>query len=144
MQDLGDVNIICYDSKIYVPQILCRRVLDWYHLYLSHPDGSRLPKTILEVCYCKVIVTQSEMFAKTCKNFQQFKNRKTIYGHLPHKNIVELKPWDLVHIELIGPYSNSTRQQQPGRAIIWMNASLTCMEIIDPAIVPSILYCYSQ
>ena len=69
-----------------------RRVLDWYHFYLNRPDSSRLAKTILEVCYWKGLFTQAEMFAKTCKIFQQFKNRKTLYGHPPPNNISELKP----------------------------------------------------
>ena len=29
MQELDGVEIICYDSKIYVPQSLRRRMLDW-------------------------------------------------------------------------------------------------------------------
>ena len=48
-------------------------------------------------------------------------------------NIVELKPWDLVHLDLIGPYSKSIRKQNPGGSIIKNNVSLTCMKIIDPA-----------
>ena len=132
MQALDDVKIICYDRKIYVPQSMRRRVLYWYHFYLNRPDGCRLAKTILEVCYRKGLFTQSELFAKTCKIFQQFKNRKTLYGHLPPKNISELKPWYLVHVDLIGPYSNSIRQQQPGGTVIRKNASLTCMAMIDP------------
>ena len=68
-----------------------------------------------------------------CKTCQQFKKRKTIYGHLPPKNIAELKPWDLVHVDLIGPYSKSIIQQQPGYATIWKNVSMTCMTMIDPA-----------
>ena len=36
---------------------------------------------------------------------------------------------------LIGPYSKSIQQQQTGGAIIKNNASLTCMAIIDPAMV---------
>ena len=43
-QELDDVEIICYDSKIYVPKSLCIRVLDWYHFYLNPPGGSRLAK----------------------------------------------------------------------------------------------------
>ena len=30
---------------------------------------------------------------------------------MPPKNIAELKPWDLVHVDLIGPYSKSIIQQ---------------------------------
>ena len=132
MQYSDDVDIICHDSKIYVPQNLHRCVLDWYHFYLNHPGGSRLAKTIREVRYWKGLVTQVEMISKTCKTCKQFKNRKTLYGYLTPKNIAELKPWDLVHVELIGPYINSIRKQQSGNVIIRKNASLTCITIIDP------------
>ena len=40
-----------------------------------------------------------------------------------------------MHVDLIGAYRKSTRQQQPGGAVIQKNASLTCMTIIDPATV---------
>ena len=108
-------------------------VLDWYHFYLNHSCGSRIAKTIQEVCYWKYFVTQAELFAKTCKICKQLKKRKTLYGHLPPKNIAELKPWDLVHIELIGPYSKSIRHQKPCGTVIRNNASLTFMPMIDPA-----------
>ena len=108
-------------------------MLDWYHLYIKHPGGSRLAKTIRGVCYWKGLVTQVELFAKMCKTCQQFKNRKTICGHLPPNNITELKPWDTVHVDLIGPYIKSIRQHQPGGTFIRRNASLTYITMIDPA-----------
>ena len=52
---------------------------------------------------------------------------------MPPKNIAELKPWYLVHVDLIGPYSKSIRQHHPGSAIIRKNVSLTCMRMINPA-----------
>ena len=118
---------------MYVPQSLCRRVLDWYHFYLNHLGGSRLAKTVQEFCYCKSLVTQAHLLTKTWKNCQQFKERKNIYGHMPPNNIAGLKPWDLVHVDLIGPNSNSIRQQQTGGTIIWNNYSLNWMTIIDPS-----------
>ena len=68
-----------------------------------------------------------------CKTCQQFKKRKTICGHLPPNNIAELKPWDTVHVDLIGSYIKSIGQQKPGVTVIRNNASLTCMAVIDPA-----------
>ena len=68
-----------------------------------------------------------------CKICEKFKKIKTIYGHLPPNNIAELKPWDTVYVDLIGPYSRSIRQQQTGGAFIRKNASLTCITMIDPA-----------
>ena len=115
-----------------MPQSLCRHVLDWYHFYLNHTGGSRLAKTIWKVCYCKGLVTQAGMFVKTCNTCQQFKNRNILYGNIPPKNTAELKPWDLVHVDLIGSYIKSIRQHQPGVVIIRKNYSLTCMTMIYP------------
>ena len=42
---LDNAKIICHDSKIYVPQSLCRCVTYWYHLYLNHTGGGILDKT---------------------------------------------------------------------------------------------------
>ena len=108
-------------------------MLDWYNFYLKHPGGSRLAKTTREVCYWKGLVTQAELLAKMCKTCQQFKNRKTLYGHLSPKNIAELKPWDTVHVDLIGKYIKSIRQHQPGGTVIQNNDCLMCMTMIGPA-----------
>ena len=105
VQSPDKVEIIYNDRKIYVPQSLGRRVLYWYHFYINHPGGSRFAKTIRGVCYLKGLVTPAELFSMTCNICQQFKNRMTLYGHLPPKNISELKLWYTVHVDLIGPYS---------------------------------------
>ena len=60
-------------------------------------------------------------------------NRKTLYVNLPPKNIAELKLWDLVHVDLIGPYIKSIRQNQIGITVIHNNSSLNCMTMIGPA-----------
>ena len=72
------------------------------------------------------------MYANPCKICQQFKKRKTIYGSLPSKNIVEIKPWDTVNAGLIGPCSKSIRQHQPDGAIFNNNVSLAYMTMINP------------
>ena len=108
-------------------------MLDWYHFYLIHPGGGRLAKKNREVCYRKGLVTQSDLFDNMCKTCQHFKKRKTLYGHLPPKNIAELKPWDTVEVDLIGPYSKSIIKHHPGGTVIRNNARLTCMTIIDLA-----------
>ena len=132
-QALDNANIICYDRKIYLPKTLRRHVLDWYRLYINHPGGSRLAKKIRWIWYWKGLVTKQELYTKTCKICQKFKNRNSIYGCIPPDNIEELKPWDRAHVNLICPYIKYTRQQKLGSAIIKNNISLICMPIIDPA-----------
>ena len=110
-------------------------MLDYYHLYLNHPGGSRLANKSLEVSYWKYLVTKEDLYAKPCKICQQFKKRNTLYGNLPPKNIAELKLWDLVHVDLIGPYSKSISQKQVGIDSIQNNFSMDCMPMIGPATV---------
>ena len=65
------------------------------------------------------------MYYKLCKICKQPKKRNNIYRYLTPKMIVELRPWDLVNVDLIGTYSNSKRQQQPGGATTNNDVSLT-------------------
>ena len=60
------------------------------------------------------------------------KQEKYFYGNLPPKNIAELKPWYLVHSELIRSYSKSIKQQQSDCAMIKNTVSLTWMTMIEP------------
>ena len=92
-----------------------------------------LRKTIRELCYWKVLVVQSKLYTKQCKIYQQSKKRNTIYVHLLPKSISELKLLDLVHVDLIGPYSKSIRQHHQGRTIIKNIFSLNCTTMINPA-----------
>ena len=75
------------------------------------------------------------MSIKTCKQCQKVKNRNSSYGKLPPKIIAALKPWNYVHIDLIGTYYNSIRQHQTGSSIIQKDVRLTCMKIIDTVTV---------
>ena len=50
---------------------------------------------------------------------------------MPPNNIAELKPWNALHVDLIGPYSKSIRQHQPGGTVILNNNSVSFMTIID-------------
>ena len=66
MQALDNVKIIFHDSKVYVPQSMHRRVLDWCRFYINHPGGGILSKKIRWLCYWKGLVMQADMFSKTC------------------------------------------------------------------------------
>jgi len=125
--------LIMHEGKIYVPESLRGRTLEWYHHYLNHPGGDRLANTLLQVCYWKGLTHQAKQYAKACQQCQKFKRRKTRYGHLPPKEIGDLKPWQTVHVDLIGPYTVTAKQYQPGNKIVVTELKLTCMTFIDPA-----------
>ena len=44
-KELVNAEKICFDKNIYVPLTLHRNILDWCHLCINHPGGSRLEIT---------------------------------------------------------------------------------------------------
>ena len=42
-------------------------------------------------------------------------------------------PWRTVHTDLIGPYSITARQNQPGNQVKEIELKLTAMTMVDPA-----------
>jgi len=56
------------------------------------------------------------------------------YGLLPPKEIGKLKPWQhTVHIDLIGPYTVTVKQQQLANQIVNTKLTLVYMTFIDLA-----------
>ena len=75
---------------------------------------------------------QVDLYANPGNICHWLKKIHTIYGNLPPKDIAGLKMWKTVHVGLIGLYSKSTIQQDPGGTIINNNVILVCMAMIEP------------
>ena len=130
--EVDGVKLIMHDKRIYIPESLRESALNWYHHYLNHPGGDRLGNTIRQTCYWKGLSNQAKQHVKTCKVCQQHKKKRK-YGLLPAKKIEELVPWETVHIDLIGPYSVTAKQIQPGGSIKEVELTLIAMTMVDPA-----------
>lgn len=132
--DLEGHEIMMYKKCIYVPKALRGRLIRWYHHFLCHPGATRLTKTLQQICYWEGMTYQCEQYCKRCKICQMNKKRKTKYGHLPPKEVGELKPWERVHVDLIGPYTKTVKQIQPGLdKPKKVDLELIAMTFIDPA-----------
>ena len=133
LKTLDNIELVMFEDRIYVPRRLRERTINWYHYYLCHPGEDRLYNTLKSVCFWDGMKNQIRNFSKRCEVCQKGKKRKRKYGHLPPKNVGELTPWDTVHVDLIGPYSLSAKQQQPDGSVVDKDFSLTCMTFVDPA-----------
>ena len=103
-------EIILYKNKIYVPQPLRERMLNWYHHYLSHPGATRLVKTVQQSCDWPGLVADFVKLVNKCATCKKFKKtNKPKYGKLPVKT-AEVTPWAEVHVDLIGPYTVKTQR----------------------------------
>lgn len=92
---LDNIEIVTYEDKIYVPQKLRKKTMEWYHHFLNHPGSDRLYKTLQKICYWKGMASQCTSLCKTCKECQRHKPRQRKYGHL--KNPQSNSPVERIH-----------------------------------------------
>jgi hypothetical protein len=144
-----NVRLLTYKEKLYVPpEKLRTATLNWYHHYLCHPGGDRLANTIGTTCKWPGLIHQAREWCVKCSTCQKFKKRNHKYGHLPPKEVGELKPWDTVCVDLIGPYKILAKQRQPDGSIKKKDLTLCAMTFVDPATgwfeiaeIPYVDYC---
>lgn len=120
----GGEQLICHKDKIYVPEILRRHVVNWYHEYLMHPGESRTEETIAQHLYWPNIRKTVQSVIRSCDACQKAKTRNVKYGHLPEKS-AELQPWQHLCVDTIGPY----RIRRKGKKELIFKA----LTMIDPA-----------
>ena len=78
-------HLICKGTRIVVPKILQKHVIDWYHTVLCHPGIKRTNETIAQHLYWPTMHEQIQNFVQACPNCQKNKQKQTRYGHLPPK-----------------------------------------------------------
>eukprot|EP00804_Cyclotella_cryptica_P024252 CCRYP_012531-RA/>CCRYP_012531-RA protein AED:0.27 eAED:0.36 QI:0/0/0/1/0/0/2/0/417 len=123
-QLVGNVQVLCKDGKLVIPQELQQRAVQWYHHYLQHPGTTRLEETLCAVMYLKGLRHSVSTFVKNCHKCQVNKRRQHTYGKLPTKLVVS-NPWEVLCVDLIGPY---TLKGKDSTEIVFM-----CVTMIDPA-----------
>eukprot|EP00804_Cyclotella_cryptica_P026448 CCRYP_008104-RB/>CCRYP_008104-RB protein AED:0.55 eAED:0.76 QI:0/0/0/1/0/0/4/0/181 len=80
-QLVENVQVLCKDGKLVIPQELQQRAVQWYHHYLQHPGTTRLKETLR----------------------LRFNKRRQLCK-LPTKLVVS-NPWEVLCVDLIGPYT---------------------------------------
>ena len=116
-------TLVHYRNRIYIPEQLRSRIMNWYHEYLVHPGKVRMLETMANIMYWPKMAEHVDRFVKSCHKCQIAKKNRKKYGHLPPK-VAEVEPWRRVNVDLIGPYSVNTPTKK---------YSFRAMTMIDPA-----------
>ena len=124
---LDKYTVTTYDGKIYIPDKLQQRVVEWYHEYLCHPGIQRTEETIRRTMTWPDLHTHVKSFCTTCRKCQVCKKVKKKYGHLPVKKKIDTEPWQRVDVDLIGPW---TIKIKINNKIVKME--LRALTMIDP------------
>ena len=119
-------ELIVRNDKIVIPKSLQRSTVEWYHEYLCHPGETRTEQTISLHFWWKNLRSTVHDVCTKCYTCQTTKKRTKKYGHLPEKT-AESDPWDVLCIDLIGPYKIERKNKKKKPLILW------ALTMIDPA-----------
>jgi hypothetical protein len=116
-------QLICKNGKIVIPRSLQQRVVDWYHTMLCHPGATRLEDTIRQHFVWSALREDVRNACKKCHTCQVTKRTTAKFGHLPVKEN-NLKPWETLCVDLIGPYKiprkgKTTRSKEEDCLTLW-------------------------
>ena len=117
-------SLACYKDKIVIPKLLQKHVISWYHTLLCHPGINRTEESIAQHLWWPKMRDQITNYVTSCPTCQRNKRKNKKYGHLPPK-VAESKPWDVLCVDLIGPYTI----RRKGEELI----QFKCVTMIDPA-----------
>ena len=123
--------IVNQDNKIRIPNTLQTRIVEWYHNVLCHPGETRTELTLKQHYTWPNMRKDVHKVCSKCATCALTKrSNKRNYGLLPEKK-AESEPWEILCIDLIGPYSIPTkkkRNQKEARVL-----KLWALTMIDPA-----------
>ena len=117
-------QLVLFHKRIYIPKPLRRPIIRWSHTMLNHPGIQRTERTIRQHLTWPGLSTEVENYVQSCHECQRCKAPRKKYGHLPEKEFSD-NPWDTVCVDLIGPYSITTKD---GKEL-----SLLALTMCDPA-----------
>lgn len=100
--------------RIFIPTHLVPITISYYHRILHHPGSTRLYNAISNHFYFRSMRSQINQFTKKCDIRQRVKGPFPKLGHLPLKS-TELKPWQEVQIDLVGPWTFQIPPNGPSR-----------------------------
>jgi Integrase zinc binding domain/Integrase core domain len=110
-------------EKTVIPVGILHRIIKFYHDNLKQPGVTQTLQTIQQFMVWPKMQPSIEKYVNECGTCQRFKRATKIYGKLPTKIPVAV-PWFEVHVDHIGPYSQSDHPN---------TTKYYAISIIDPA-----------
>jgi hypothetical protein len=130
MRDGAELAVHQQTDAIYVPHTMRNTILHWYHDCLQHPGVRCMQATIKEHLYWPRIDQDIRAYIKKCSICQTYKiTAVKKYGKIPLPRSPTIKPWEEVHVDMIGPWMvNFELTDQPGTTIVQQLQALTIID----------------
>ena len=120
-----NVKVITQKDRIYIPNELRKKALNWVHHYLCHPDRQRIYKTTVIIIYLNGIEICVVAFINAFPIYHMFKKQRKKYEEIHPKKYIMILRETILCLDLVCPYT-ITDELDTGDI-------LTAMTFIDPA-----------
>ena len=101
-------TLVAYEKQVMISDTLQEDLISWYHQNLGHSASDRQNKTMRPIFYWPGMSSAIERFIRTCVTCKREKlhGGKQQHGLLPPRMLQSAKPFDVVHVDLIGPHKH--------------------------------------
>ena len=114
MKERGNWSLIHHEDRIYVPKVMRQAVIDFYHQMLRHPGMTRTYMTMRPHLSWPKMKEDIERAVAECAICKEWKRGDKSYGKIPVKT-PDTKPWEVVCVDLIGPYPIKGNDHENGK-----------------------------
>ncbi|POM60986.1 Pol protein [Phytophthora palmivora] len=101
-------KLLTFKKRVMIPEALREEITEWYHLNLVHPSAKRQYHTMRTSFYWSGMEKSIVTFSKNCLTCKRSKlhGGPQRYGKLPPRDLEIVDPFDIVHVDTMGPYGN--------------------------------------
>jgi Integrase zinc binding domain len=112
-----NTTLWCYQAtqdkpwRIYLPEALLTRAMQWYHHALSHVSQNRLTDTMSMTFYSPLLCKTVEAVVLPCAHFQHYKNVQRGHGTTAPRE-ADILLWNHVAVDNIAPWVLQVQNRQ--------------------------------
>ena len=106
--NVTEARLLTYQKRVVIPTGLRDEIVEWFGANICHPGAKRQYHTIRPTFYWPGIKRSIVDFVKACVTCKRDKlhGGPQKYGKLPPRDLETINPFDVVHVDMMGPYGN--------------------------------------
>ena len=122
-------DLTTYQDKVHVSENCREKLIDWHHDVLQHRGKESMTRTIGNDFKWPGWTTEVGRFVAGCELYQKHKiTGVKNYGKVPVKGDAQTEPWEIMRVDLAGPWKTTFASVKGGNVI---DVEMLTVTIVD-------------
>jgi hypothetical protein len=128
-QQYDNIEVTTYKGKVWVPESLQPRLIDWFHKNLGHAGSTRTVNSISQTFGFPALKRKVEEIVRSCDTCQRHKqSNNKLYGKVPLVSVLRDKePSESIDVDCIGPFKIQVEDTKKRGHIL----EIHCLTMVD-------------